>query len=169
MRARSYATGELASKPGSLETPPDVKHFGRGKRTSKPLPRNFGEITLDDSSSASSDDEICIISEKINPKTKMKFIQTQKRLPSSLVKTGKAPQKKKQMSLSKKNLNPIASKKPAQASKEEEEDPFADDEDLSCRLCLSAFWYKTEILDHLKTSHKIQDPESFLRNKKESI
>ena len=28
-----------------------------------------------------------------------------------------------------------------------------DDEDLSCALCMSSFWYKTELDEHMKNAH----------------
>ena len=35
-----------------------------------------------------------------------------------------------------------------------------DDEDdgLTCRLCLQPFWYKAQLIDHLKETHSIADP-----------
>ena len=35
------------------------------------------------------------------------------------------------------------------SSRQRDEDDD-DDDDLSCHLCLSSFWYKKELLDHLK-------------------
>jgi len=55
------------------------------------------------------------------------------------------------------------------AEQKEETDFFADDDELSCKLCLSTFWYKTEIIEHLKADHNIDDPESFLKEKKTSV
>jgi hypothetical protein len=34
-----------------------------------------------------------------------------------------------------------------------------EDDGLTCRMCLQSFWYKTELLDHLKTTHSITDPD----------
>ena len=44
-----------------------------------------------------------------------------------------------------------------------------DDEDdgLTCRMCLQQFWYKTELLDHLKGSHSISDPDRYEREERE--
>ena len=44
-----------------------------------------------------------------------------------------------------------------------------DDEDdgLTCRLCLQAFWYKTQLIDHLKDTHSIADPVKYEREERE--
>ena len=59
--------------------------------------------------------------------------------------------------------------KPQPAAPPKEVDPFEDDEDLTCRICLNAFWYKSQIVGHLKTVHNVQEPKSFLKEKKNSI
>lgn len=159
--ARSYTTRPFSPKHDSIDTPPDPKNFGRGKRESKPCPRNFGEITLD--SSSSSDDEISIISEKIVPKTKMRMIQNQKRFANQVMRMGSASSKKN--SFNKKPVQPQIKK----VEPIKEEDPFEDDEDLTCRICFSSFWYKTQILEHLIATHRVPDPEAFLSEKKSSI
>lgn len=166
--ARSYATVSITHTPkiDRTDSAPDPKNFGRGKRASKPSPRNFGEITLE--SSGSSDDEIAIISEKITPKTKLKLMHNQKRLPSSMVKIGNANKGKRvTANFGQKIFQQI--KKPEPVAPPKEVDPFEDDEDLTCRICLNAFWYKSQILEHLKTVHSVQDPEMYLKEKKNSI
>jgi len=163
--ARSYATVSITPKIERADSAPDPKNFGRGKRASKPSPRNFGEITLE---SSESDDEISIISEKITPKTKLKLVHNQKRLPSNMVKIGNAiTGKRVTANFGKKMIQPQV--KPQPAAPPKEVDPFEDDEDLTCRICLNAFWYKSQIVDHLKTVHNVQEPESFLKEKKNSI
>ena len=44
-----------------------------------------------------------------------------------------------------------------------------DDEDdgLTCRMCLQQFWYKSELLDHLKGTHSIADPDRYERDEKD--
>ena len=44
-----------------------------------------------------------------------------------------------------------------------------DDEDdgLTCRMCLQQFWYKSELLDHLKGTHSISDPDRYEREERE--
>ena len=36
-----------------------------------------------------------------------------------------------------------------------------DDEDdgVTCRMCLQPFWYKSQLHDHLKSTHSISEPE----------
>ena len=43
-----------------------------------------------------------------------------------------------------------------------------DDEDdgLTCRLCLQAFWYKAALIDHLKETHSIADPVKYEREER---
>ena len=38
-----------------------------------------------------------------------------------------------------------------------------DDEDdgVTCRMCLQPFWYKSQLHDHLKSTHSITDPERY--------
>ena len=44
-----------------------------------------------------------------------------------------------------------------------------DDEDdgLTCRLCLQAFWYRGHLNDHLKEAHSIADPVKYEREERE--
>eukprot|EP00092_Neocalanus_flemingeri_P007197 GFUD01007775.1.p1 GENE.GFUD01007775.1~~GFUD01007775.1.p1 ORF type:complete len:617 (+),score=219.18 GFUD01007775.1:50-1900(+) len=163
--ARSYATVSITPEK---DTPPNPKNFGRGKRASKPSPRNFGEITLE---SSSSEDEISIIAEKITPKTKtkLKLMQNQKRLPSSLVKIGNTNNAKRSYGIAGMKMNSAPFKKPEPAAPPKEVDPFEDDEDLTCRICYNAFWYKPQMMEHLKSVHSVQDPDAFLKGKKSSI
>jgi len=44
-----------------------------------------------------------------------------------------------------------------------------DDEDdgLTCRLCLQAFWYRGHLNDHLKEAHSIADPTKYEREERE--
>jgi len=165
--ARSYASVSITPTIPAVDTPPDPKNFGRGKRASKPSPRNFGEITLE---SSSSEDEISIISEKITPKTKLKILHNQNRLPSTMVKIGNAKNVKRTNASFVKKISPLQLKKPEPPKPPPKEiDPFEDDEDLTCRLCLNAFWYKPQVLEHLKTVHSVTDPEAFVKEKKTSI
>ena len=159
---------------------PDPKKFGRGKRTGpaasgggdqigmkrspggvkrKPMP--IGEITLD----SDSDDDIAIISEKITkPKKKITIVRVApgkgkqtpigKKLPSSMVKVGSASKAK-----------PVSSgqvRKPAPVEKVDDDD---DDEDFSCRVCQAVFWFKGQLVDHLKNTHNVDNPDKYLKTK----
>ena len=44
-----------------------------------------------------------------------------------------------------------------------------DDEDdgLTCRLCLQAFWYRDHLNEHLKDAHSIADPSKYEREERE--
>lgn len=44
-----------------------------------------------------------------------------------------------------------------------------DDEDdgVTCRMCLQPFWYKSQLHDHLKTTHSISDPERYEKEERE--
>lgn len=42
-----------------------------------------------------------------------------------------------------------------------------EDDGMTCRLCLASFWYKSEIHEHLKTTHSIADPDKYDREEKE--
>ena len=37
--------------------------------------------------------------------------------------------------------------------------PVVDDDDLTCNMCLSSFWYKNELLEHMKNTHNIGKAE----------
>jgi len=41
-----------------------------------------------------------------------------------------------------------------------------EDDDLTCGMCMSAFWYTGELLDHLKNTHNIENPEKHLKTTK---
>ena len=160
---------------------PDPKKFGRGKRTGpggsgrgdqigmkrsphgvkrKPMP--VGEITLD----SDSDDDIAIISEKITkPKKKITIVRvapgkgkqtpTGKKLPASMVKVGSASKAK-----------PVSSgqvRKPAPVVEKVASDD--EDEDFSCRVCQAVFWFKGQLVDHLKNTHNVENPDKYLKTK----
>ena len=40
-----------------------------------------------------------------------------------------------------------------------------DDEDLTCTMCLSSFWYRTELIEHMKSTHNVEKPEKHLAAK----
>ena len=165
---------------------PDPKKFGRGKRTvpgasssgggdqigmkrngikRKPMAMPIGEITLD----SDSDDDIAIISEKITkPKKKITIVRVApgkakgkqtpvgKKLPSSMIKVGSAS-KPKPMAMSSGQV-----KKPAPVEKIDDDD---DDEDFSCRVCQAVFWFKGQLVDHLKSTHNVENPDKYLKIK----
>jgi hypothetical protein len=42
-----------------------------------------------------------------------------------------------------------------------------EDDGLTCRMCLQQFWYKSQLLDHLKGTHSISDPDRYERDERE--
>lgn len=42
-----------------------------------------------------------------------------------------------------------------------------EDDGLTCRMCLQPFWYKSQLHDHLKSTHSISDPERYEREERE--
>ena len=187
----SSSSNSSSSSSHPMLTPPDTRNYGRGMRQGvknsiqvsrakprlilpKPLPGpSLATVTLE---SDSDDDDIEVISEKITtqplpPKLKIVKVKSSphsvspslKKLPSSLVKVSL---KSKPSSEKKKifKAGPASTKPPVEVS-----DPFAEDEDLTCRVCNSAFWFRSQIVEHLSNKHNIQDPEAFLREKRSRL
>ena len=132
-------------------------------------------VTLD---SSSDDDEIEVISEKITPqppRPKLKIVKVrsgaQTIRPSlsrpysssspAVVKLGLSSKSSSEKFKTVKVSQQTAKKDPVEVS-----DPFAEDEDLTCRVCNSAFWFRSQIVEHLASKHHVQDPETFLREKR---
>ena len=192
-RVTSVKSPSTTSHP--MLTPPDTKNYGRGLRQgikrsmqvarSKPrqiLPKpvtsslaSQATVTLD---SDSSDDEIEVISEKITPqppRPKLKIVKVRSGAqtirpslsrPSSssspaVVKLGLSSKSSSEKFKTVKVSQQTAKKDPVEVS-----DPFAEDEDLTCRVCNSAFWFRSQIVEHLASKHHVQDPETFLREKR---
>lgn len=142
----------------------DTKNYGRGKRTSKPVSKGAALSMKDDS-----DDEICVLEEKITPKTKQKILQRKKLLAKGgSVKTvirvnssqGKQMLKKIAASgLVSSAMNPFS------ASNMEDEE----DEQLTCPVCLSSFWYPNQTSEHMKSVHNIENPEKHIEDKRAKV
>lgn len=176
-RDNAAATSHLRGGSGLQITPvtvkaaPDPKKFGRGKRTTNSA---FGAVTVVDSES---DDEIMVVSEKITPKTKMRLkMKHQRRAGLSLGPPlvqgsggtrGRGRGRGRPQTITRPTVTTTVIKKPEPPKVAA--DPFEDDDDLTCRVCLSAFWYKTQILEHLEKAHSVKDPESFLKDKKRRL
>ena len=148
------------SKADDLIGEPDPKRFGRGKRT--PQNKAFGEITLD----SDSDDEISIISEKITPKPKKKMTLVRapgkgkvpppsaaRKLPSNLVRVGAG-----KPGMSKPSSASGPSKKPTASAFDDD-----DEEDLTCKICHSSFWFKSQLVEHLTKNHNVDNPEKYFK------
>merc|ERR1719357_837135 len=46
--------------------------------------------------------------------------------------------------------------------------PDEDDSDVTCPLCSQSFWFKNQLLDHLKEKHDKPDPTNFLKTKQDN-
>lgn len=40
-----------------------------------------------------------------------------------------------------------------------------DEDDLTCNMCLSSFWYRQELIDHMKNTHNVEKPEKHIKAK----
>ena len=96
------------------------------------------------------DEEISVLEEKINPKTKMKMMQKKSKT--------KRPTNSVQEML--KRLADFAqSANTTNAADEESED----DSHLTCNVCLTSFWYSGQLQEHMRTEHGVD------RQKKETV
>ena len=43
-----------------------------------------------------------------------------------------------------------------------------DDSDVTCPLCSQSFWFKNQLLDHLKEKHDKHDPTNFLKTRQDN-
>ena len=145
-------------------------------QTSKISQISQATVTLD----SDSDDEIEVISEKITPqplRPKLKIVKvrstSQSTRPSlSKLSSSSSPLVVKLGLSTKSNSEKSKTAKVSQTAKKdpvEVVDPFAEDEDLTCRVCSSAFWFRSQILEHLADKHHVKDPETFLREKRSKI
>jgi hypothetical protein len=42
-----------------------------------------------------------------------------------------------------------------------------EDDGLTCRMCLQPFWYRSELHDHLKTTHSITEPDRYEKEERD--
>ena len=174
---RVASSASSSASPHSKLTPPDTKNYGRGLRgvknfqlkprpiLPKPFPAQMGPVTLD---SDSDDDEIEVIAEKIiapPPRHKVKIVKVRSG-PLGPVRLGGASRSSEKKKTVRGGPGPGSASKKAAV---EVSDPFAEDEDLTCRVCSSAFWFRSQILEHLADKHHVKDPETFLREKRSKI
>ena len=149
---------------------------GPASQTSK---TSQATVTLD----SDSDDDIEVISEKINPqpsRPKLKIVKVRSttqptrpslsKLPSSSTSSASSsPVVGRVGPSTKSSSEKFKTVKVSQTAKKdpvEVADPFAEDEDLTCRVCNSAFWFRSQIVEHLADKHHVQDPDTFLREKR---
>ena len=142
----------------------------------------FPEVRLIDSDE-SSGDEIMVVSEKITPKTKMRLqMRQQKRQKMASHQSGARggrgrgnfrgrPRGSSRGSRGAgRPPNNTPRKVEAAVAKVDTTPSFDDDDDdLTCRVCLSSFWYRTQLIEHLEKTHSVKDPEAFLKEKRRRV
>ena len=130
-----------------------------------------------------SDDEICVVEEKITDKAKRRAEHRKKLIMQ------KKKQIAQQRALAAKNAGPKTVIKvnsaqgkdllrkivatgsvPKTAVKQSPPKKFQMDEDedegsLTCPVCMSSFWYPNQTLEHMKTAHNYDNPEKVIREK----
>ena len=150
-KLRSTAAPKPSLKHADSIGIPNTNRFGRGKRGGGLA------ITLD----SSSDDDIEIVSEKITakPKRVVKVVRVpanrasgsskpgSSKLPSNLVRVGGS-----RPGIQGSSISRAPAKKKEEAKKTSLFDE--DDEDLSCKVCHQAFWFKSQLEDHMNNSHR---------------
>ena len=137
----------------------------------------FAEVRLIDTDE-SSGDEIMVVSEKITPKTKMRLqMRQQKRQMASQgargASRGRGNWRGRPRGSRGRGRPPGANSTPrkveAAVAKVDIPSFDDDDDDLTCRVCLSSFWYRTQLIDHLGKTHSVKDPEAFLKEKRRRV
>ena len=138
----------------------------------------FAEVRLIDSSE-SSEDEIMVVSEKITAKTKMRLqmrqqkrqLRIQQQLAAAQARgrgrgRGRPRGRGAGRPPSSSNNSFVRKVEVVKADTLSLED---DDDDLTCRICMSSFWYKSQIVEHLSKTHSVKDPEAFIKEKRRRV
>ena len=116
-----------------------------------------------------SDDEIMVVAEKITPKTKMKLMHKQQKrlgMPQGSARGGRGGRG----AVRGRGRPPSAVVTPKKAATVAKvSDGFEDEDDLTCRVCLSSFWYRNQLVEHLRNTHSVKDPEAFLRERRSRV
>ena len=136
----------------------------------------FPEVRLIDTDE-SSGDEIMVVSEKITPKTKMRLqMRQQKRQMASQGGRGgrgrgnfRGRPRGSRGRGAGRPPNNTPRKVEAAVAKVDTPSFDDDDDDLTCRVCLSSFWYRTQLIEHLEKTHSVKDPEAFLKEKRRRV
>ena len=123
----------------------------------------------DDIGTDDSDDEIMVVAEKITPKTKMKLMHKQQKrlgMPPGSGRGGRGGRG----AVRGRGRPPSAVVTPKKAATVAKvSDGFEDEDDLTCRVCLSSFWYRNQLVEHLRNTHSVKDPETFLRERRSRV
>ena len=92
------------------------------------------------------DEEISVLEEKINPKTKMKMMQKKSKTKRT---TNSVQEMLKRLADFAQSANTTS------AADEESED----DSHLTCNVCLTSFWYSRQLQQHMRTEHGVDGQE----------
>eukprot|EP00092_Neocalanus_flemingeri_P067060 GFUD01081785.1.p1 GENE.GFUD01081785.1~~GFUD01081785.1.p1 ORF type:complete len:160 (+),score=61.49 GFUD01081785.1:108-587(+) len=93
------------------------------------------------------DEEIAVLEEKINPKTKMMLMQKKKERKGP---TNSVQEMLKRLAAFAKSANTTNS-----ADEESEDDSY-----LTCSVCLTSFWYSRHLQEHMRTEHGADSQET---------
>lgn len=184
-KVESFSSIQAKLSTFNLEVTPAKKKVGRPRST-----KNSGGRGRPAAVDKDDDDDICVVEEKLTPMARMKAkayanakAALAKKLPASLLRAGGGGPKMVRIGpggivraeggrivttidpspLLKNALgssNNGRSVGRLAADKDEDDD---DDDDLSCHLCLSSFWYRNELLEHLKSAHSLEESASRLK------
>ena len=157
----------------SLRTPILIKNSCRQRNS------QFAEVRLIDSSE-SSEDEIMVVSEKITAKTKMRLqmrqqkrqLRIQQQLAAAQARgrgrgRGRGRPRGRGAGRPPSSNNSVVRK--VEVVKADTLSLEDDDDDLTCRICMSSFWYKSQIVEHLSKTHSVKDPEAFIKEKRRRV
>lgn len=158
---------QVTTAPKDVAPSIDSKNYGRGKRASKPITVGACISSLKDSS----DDEICVLEEKITPKTKQKILQRKKMLAKGIVgktvirvNSNQGKQMLKKIASTGVVPTPTSSTNNSKFKDDDEEDI-----QLTCPVCLSCYWYPNQTHEHMKSVHNIENPEKFIIDRKRKV
>ena len=155
----------------SLRSPILIKNSCRQRNS------QFAEVRLIDSSE-SSEDEIMVVSEKITAKTKMRLqmrqqkrqLRIQQQLAAAQARgrgRGRGRPRGRGAGRPPSSNNSVVRK--VEVVKADTLSLEDDDDDLTCRICMSSFWYKSQIIEHLSKTHSVKDPEAFIKEKRRRV
>merc|ERR1719201_930385 len=113
-----------------------------------------------------------VVSEKITPKTKMRVqMRQQKRQMASQGGRGRGNFRGRPRGSRGRGAGRPPNNIPRKVESAKVDTPSFDDDDddLTCRVCLSSFWYRTQLLEHLEKSHSVKDPDAYLKEKRSGV
>ena len=134
-----------------------------------------------------SDDDICVVEEKITDKARRRAIhrkrlieQKKKQLaqqramamkkggPKTVIKVNSVQGKQLLRKIASSGTIPSSVVKTGAKKTTLSKFDDDDEENLTCPVCMSSFWYPNQTLEHLKTVHKQENPEKYLKERLKS-